>query len=70
MVYFMEHSIKAIHEKEEAAGGGSGGTSPEDKQRITDLETELGELSDAIERGLTTRTPSTAASRPPCAAPA
>nr|DAX42763.1 MAG TPA: hypothetical protein [Caudoviricetes sp.] len=54
MVYFMEHSIKAIHEKEQAAGGGSGGTSPEDKQRITDLETELGELSDAIERGLTT----------------
>ena len=34
MVYFMEHSIKAIHEKEQAAAGG--GTSPEDKQRITD----------------------------------
>lgn len=28
MVYFMEHSIKAIHEKEEAAGGGSGGHIP------------------------------------------
>lgn len=53
MVYFMEHSIKAIHEKEQAAGGG-GGTSPEDKQRITDLEEELADLSGAIERGLTT----------------
>ncbi len=52
MVYFMEHSIKAIHEKEQAAAGGR--TSPEDKQRITDLETELEDLSGAIERGLTT----------------
>lgn len=51
MVYFMEHSIKAIHEKEQAA---TGGTSPEDKQRITDLEDELDDLSGAIERGLTT----------------
>lgn len=50
MVYFMEHSIKAIHEKEQAAAG----TSPEDKERITALEEDLGELSDAIERGLTT----------------
>lgn len=31
MVYFMEHSIKAIHEKEQAAAGGGGGTSPEDQ---------------------------------------
>ena len=55
MVYFMEHSIKAIHEKEQAAaGGGSGGTSPADKQRNTDLETELEDLTGAIERGLTT----------------
>lgn len=38
MVYFMEHSIKAIHEKEQAAAGGGGGTSPEDKERITKLE--------------------------------
>lgn len=53
MVYFMEHSIKAIHEKEEAAGG-TGGTSAEDKQRITDLENELEDLTGAIERGLTT----------------
>ena len=52
MVYFMEHSIKAIHEKE--AAGGAGGTSPEDKQRITDLENELEDLTGAIERGLTT----------------
>ena len=52
MVYFMEHSIKAIHEKEQEAA--VGGTSPEDKQRITDLETELEDLSGAIERGLTT----------------
>lgn len=51
MVYFMEHSIKAIHEKEQAAAAG---TSPEDKQRITDLEDELDDLSGAIERGLTT----------------
>ena len=51
MVYFMEHSIKAIHEKEQATAGG---TSPEDKQRITDLEDELDDLSGAIERGLTT----------------
>lgn len=51
MVYFMEHSIKAIHEKEQAAAGG---TSPEDKQRIADLEDELDDLSGAIERGLTT----------------
>lgn len=55
MVYFMEHSIKAIHEKEQAAAGGSGGgTSPEDKERITKLEDELEDLSGAIERGLTT----------------
>ena len=50
MVYVMEHSIKAIHEKEQAAAGGGGGTSPEDKERITKLE----DLSGAIERGLTT----------------
>ena len=50
MVYFMEHSIKAIHEKEQAAGG----TSPEDKERITKLEGELEDLTGAIERGLTT----------------
>lgn len=56
MVYFMEHSIKAIHEKEQAAAaaGGGGGTSPEDKERITKLEDELEDLSGAIERGLTT----------------
>ena len=41
MVYFMEHSIKAIHEKEQAAAGGGGGTSPEDKERITKLEDGL-----------------------------
>lgn len=52
MVYFMEHSIKAIHEKEEAAA--AGGTSPEDKERIANLEQELGDLSGAIERGLNT----------------
>lgn len=51
IVYFMEHSIKAIHEKEQAAAGG---TSAEDKQRITDLENELEDLTGAIERGLTT----------------
>ncbi|GFH93493.1 hypothetical protein IMSAGC003_00018 [Lachnospiraceae bacterium] len=51
MVYFMEHSIKAIREKEEAAA--AGGTSPEDKKRIDDIEKDLGELSGAIERGLT-----------------
>ena len=44
MVYFMEHSIKAIHEKEQAAAGGGG----------TKLEDELEDLSGAIERGLTT----------------
>lgn len=44
MVYFMEHSIKAIHEKEQAAAGGGGGTSPEDKERITKLEDELEDL--------------------------
>ena len=54
MVYFMAHSIKAIHEKEQAAAGGGGGTSPEDKERITKLEDELEDLSGAIERGLTT----------------
>lgn len=54
MVYFMEHSIKAIHEKEQAPAGGGGGTSPEDKERITKLEDELEDLSGAIERGLTT----------------
>lgn len=54
MVYFMEHGIKAIHEKEQAAAGGGGGTSPEDKERITKLEDELEDLSGAIERGLTT----------------
>ena len=53
MVYFMEHSIKAIHEKEQAAADG-GGTSPEDKERITKLEGELEDLTGAIERGLTT----------------
>lgn len=51
MVYFMEHSIKAIHEKEQAAGSG---TSPEDKERIERLESEINDLSGAIERGLTT----------------
>ena len=50
MVYFMEHSIKAIREKEEAAAGG---TSPEDKKRIEKLESELEELGGASERGLT-----------------
>ena len=54
MVYFMEHSINAIHEQEQAAAGGGGGTSPEDKERITKLEDELEDLSGAIERGLTT----------------
>lgn len=49
MVYFKEHSIKEIREKEAAAAGG---TSPEDKKRINDLETELEDLSGAIERGL------------------
>ena len=49
MVYFKEHSIKEIHEKEAAQGG----TSAEDKQRIADLEAELAELTGAIERGLT-----------------
>lgn len=53
MVYFMEHSIKAIHEKEQAAAG-VGGTSLEDKERITKLEGELEDLTGAIERGLTT----------------
>ena len=52
MVYFKEHSIKEIHEKEQAAQ--AGGTSPEDKQRIADLETELEDLTGAIERGLST----------------
>ena len=52
MVYFMEHSTKASHEKEQAAAGG--GTSPGDKERITKLEDELDDLSGAIERGLTT----------------
>ena len=52
MIYFKEHSIKEIHEKEQAAAQG-GGTSAEDKQRITDLETEMAELTGAIERGLT-----------------
>ena len=51
MVYFMEHSIKAIHEKEQAA---TAGTSPDDKERITKLEGEHDDLSGAIERGLTT----------------
>lgn len=50
MIYFKEHSIKEIHEKEAAAAGG--GTSPEDKKRIDNLETELEDLSGAIERGL------------------
>lgn len=50
MIYFKEHSIKEIHEKEQAA---QGGTSAEDKQRITDLEEEMTELTNAIERGLT-----------------
>lgn len=47
MIYFKEHSIKEIHEKEAA-----GGTSPEDKERIDNLEIELEDLSGAIERGL------------------
>ena len=50
MVYFKEHSIKEIREKEAAPAGGT--TSPEDKKRINDLETELEDLSGAIERGL------------------
>lgn len=50
MIYFKEHSIKEIHEKEQAA---QGGTSAEDKQRIADLEAELADLTGAIERGLT-----------------
>lgn len=50
MIYFKEHSIKEIREKEAAAAGG--GTSPEDKERIDNLETELEDLSGAIERGL------------------
>ena len=54
MVYFMEHSTKATHEKEQRATGGEGGTSPEDKEQITKLEDELEDLSGAIERGLTT----------------
>ena len=54
MVSFLDHSIKALHEKEPAAAGGGGGTSPEDKERITKLEDELEDLSGAIERGLTT----------------
>lgn len=53
MIYFKEHSIKEIHEKEQAAAQGGGGTSAEDKQRITNLETEMAELTGAIERGLT-----------------
>ena len=52
MVYFMEHSIKAIREKEEAAA--AGGTSPEDKKRIDDNEKDLGDISGDNERGLTT----------------
>ena len=66
MIYFKEHSIKEIREKEQAAQGG--GTSAEDKQRITDLEKEMTELSGAIERGLTELAQSTAASRPQSAA--
>lgn len=51
MVYFKEHSIKEIHEKEQAT---SGGISQEDKEKINSLDRELKELADAIERGLTT----------------
>lgn len=51
MVYFKEHSIKEIREKEQAAQGG--GTSAKDKARIEALEQELAELNEAIERGLT-----------------
>lgn len=54
MVYFMEHSIKAIHEKEQAAAGGGAAPLPRTKERITKLEDELEDLSGAIERGLTT----------------
>ena len=50
VVEFVAPSI----EKEQAAVGGGGGTSPEDKERITKLEDELDDLSGAIERGLTT----------------
>ncbi len=50
MVYFKEHSIKEINEKEQAAGG----TSAEDKAKIEALEQEVAELTGAIERGLTT----------------
>lgn len=49
MVYFMEHSIKEINEKEQA-----GGTSAEDKAKIEALEQEVNELTSAIERGLNT----------------
>lgn len=50
MVYFMEHSIKEINEKEQAGGG----TSAEDKAKIAALEQEVSELTGAIERGLNT----------------
>jgi len=54
MVYFMEHSTNARPGTTRAPAGGGGGTSPEDKERITKLEDELEDLSGAIERGLTT----------------
>lgn len=47
MVYFKEHSIKEINEKEQA-----GGTSAEDKAKIAELEQQLADLNGAIERGL------------------
>lgn len=48
MVYFKEHSIKEINEKEQAGGG----TSAEDKAKIAALEQQLADLNGAIERGL------------------
>ena len=51
MIYFKEHSIKEINEKEQAQ---QGGTSAEDKAKIAALEQEVADLTGAIERGLTT----------------
>ena len=50
MIYFKEHSIQEINEKEQAGGG----TSAEDKAKIQALEQEVADLSGAIERGLAT----------------
>jgi len=54
MVYFMEHSIKAIHEKEQAAPRGGGGAPPRGKGGEPKDPGELEDLTGAIERGLTT----------------